>query len=455
MKNAIRHFTVGLASIFQRGPWEKKAIAERVNSVLTPVRRRAWILRLVKRTVAAFPGERSPRAMPLIRFFERDEELIEFVHFGDIVVDGQPGPPQFDVSRFPQPSMQPIGEAAASWKVCPLLSDRELADWLGLTFGELDWFADLRQRNTRANNHRLEHYRYRWIPKATGGHRLLEIPKPRLKQIQRQILADILDFIPPHAAAHAFRNGHSIASYVKPHTDKRVVLHIDLREFFPSVTSSQVQAIFWTAGYPDQVTTLLEALCTNVTSATVLNEFGNDAAADLKWKRYRSRHLPQGAPTSPALANLAAYRLDCRLSALAQKVGADYTRYADDMIISGGTDFEHCLSRFRVLVAAIIHHEGFEIRHRKTRCMKSGNRQQVAGIVLNKRMNIPRHEYDNLRALLYNCIRFGPTSQNCDRRPRFRAHLAGRIAYWSMICPDRCQKMVVLFDAIKWGEIGE
>ncbi len=232
--------------------------------------------------------------------------------------------------------------------------------------------------------------------------------------------------------------------------DKRIVLHIDLREFFPSVRSGQVQSIFRTAGYPERVAIILAALCTNMTPESIFRERGLDPDPDSVWGRYRSRHLPQGAPTSPALANLAAFRLDCRLTALATKLGADYTRYADDLVFSGHAELERSVTRFRVFVAAIIHHEGFEIRHRKTHCMRSGGRQQVAGIVLNKRANIPRHEYDKLRAILYNCLRHGPASQNREQRPLLREHLAGRIAYWSMICPDRCRKMTAMFDAINW-----
>lgn len=163
-----------------------------------------------------------------------------------------------------------------------------------------------------------------------------------------------------------------------------------------------------------------------------------------------SPHLPQGAPSSPALANLAAFRLDCRLTGLAQEVGAAYTRYADDLLFSGGTQLARCATRFRRLVTAIAHHEGFEIRARKSRTMYCGTRQQVAGIVLNRQPNIPRQEYDSLRATLYNCHRCGPVTQNREAHPHFRDHLLGRINYWSQICPERACKLMALFNQIEW-----
>src|SRR6202034_1577966 len=77
-------------------------------------------------------------------------------------------------------------------------------------------------------------------------------------------------------------------------------------------------------------------------------------------------HLPQGAPTSPALANLCAYRLDCRLAGLANAVGAAYTRYADDMIFSGDEVLERAARRFHIHVCRIVLEEGFEVNTRKS-----------------------------------------------------------------------------------------
>jgi hypothetical protein len=161
--------------------------------------------------------------------------------------------------------------------------------------------------------------------------------------------------------------------------------------------------------------------------------------------------LPQGSPTSPALANLCAYRLDCRLSALAQKMGAQYTRYADDLAFSGEQELERCARRFQVLVCQVALEEGFEIHTRKSRFMRQGVRQQLAGIVINQHPNPKRRDYDRLKAILYNCARDGPSTHNREDRPDFRAHLLGRIAYVSSINPPRGRKLRQLFDRISWG----
>src|SRR5882757_7819190 len=144
---------------------------------------------------------------------------------------------------------------------------------------------------------------------------------------------------------------------------------------------------------------------------------------------YARPHLPQGASTSPALANLCAYRLDCRLAGLAESAGAVYTRYADDLAFSGDEEFEKRVERFSIHVAAILMEEGFSVHHRKTRIMRQGVRQHLAGVVANQHPNVIRPDFDRLKATLNNCVRLGPETQNRAGHPSFRSHLDGRVAF--------------------------
>ncbi|MDB5341179.1 MAG: reverse transcriptase family protein, partial [Planctomycetaceae bacterium] len=301
----------------------------------------------------------------------------------------------------------------------------------------------------------LRHYRYRYLRKSSGGMRLLEIPKPRLKQIQQQILHGILDQIPPHAAAHAFCKGRSVVTYVAPHAGQQVILHLDLQDFFPSLGAGRVQALLRTIGYPDRIARLLTALCTHRARIDAFTTDVGEIFDPIDRRKYRERHLPQGAPTSPALANLCAWRLDVRLTALAARFGAAYTRYADDLLFSGGDELRRGMPRFRILVLAIAMDEGFAIQSRKTRVLLQSQSQQVAGVVLNEHPNPARHDFDQLKALLFNCVRHGPASQNRDQRAHFAQHLQGRIAYCSMINPQRGAKLQMLFEQIQWPNSGD
>ena len=324
------------------------------------------------------------------------------------------------------PHMQPV-EAALGWDIPSIETAGDLAKWLGLTTGELDWFADLKG----LNHSHLSHYEYRYVDKGSGQVRVIEAPRPRLKALQGRILREILERIPTHEAAHGFVKGRSIQSFVAPHTGKRVVLKMDLRDFFPSIPAARVQALFRTAGYPETVADLLGGLCTNTVAGSV---------PDI----YKRPHMPQGAPTSPALANLCAYRLDCRLAGLAKALGADYTRYADDLAFSGDADFE----RVSTHVAAIASGEGFAVNHRKTRVMRQGVRQRLAGLTANVKVNVIRDDFDVLKAILTNCARLGPESQNRAGHPYFREHLEGRVSFVESVNPAKGARLRAILNRI-------
>ncbi|AEK62086.1 hypothetical protein [Collimonas fungivorans] len=108
------------------------------------------------------------------------------------------------------------------------------------------------------------------------------------------------------------------------------------------------------------------------------------------------------------------------------------------------------MDRFHLQVAAIALEEGFAVNARKTRMMRSGVRQQVTGIVVNRHSNIPRQEFDNLKAALTNCIRHGPASQNRDGRDNYQQFLAGRVSYVRMVNPQRGERLQRLFEQISW-----
>ena len=183
------------------------------------------------------------------------------------------------------------------------------------------------------------------------------------------MLREILDRIPPHAAAHGFRHERSVKTFAAPHVGQQVVARVDLRDFFPTVPRTRVRGLFLTAGYPGEVASMLAGLCTNQVPDTIWEDFPQFGSPQDRFAHealYRRPHLPQGAPTSPALANLAAYRLDCRLHGLASAAGARYTRYADDLLFSGGGEFAVPCRRFLHHVYALILEEGFAPHLRKS-----------------------------------------------------------------------------------------
>jgi hypothetical protein len=412
--------------------------------------RQPWLLRLARRLARHF----DPRPPHL-----QTADLAAFILGDQGFARAWGRLPQLPLGRlfWVKDAMDPAPGRPASWNVPALTSAGELAEWLGLEPADLDWLAGLRGQGRRTPPGPLNHYTYRWLTTRRGKARLLEIPKARLKAVQRGLLHDLLEHIRPHDAVHGYRRGRSVVTYVAPHAGRRVVLHLDLRHFFSTVRASRVHALFRTAGYPRPVARLLTGLCTAVVPAEILQtrpaRDGRPPDAD-EDRALRLPHLPQGAPTSPALANLCAYRLDCRLAGLSRAARATYTRYADDLVFSGDEGLEQVLRRFHVHVCRIALEEGFEVNTRKSHFMRQGVRQQVAGIVLNARPNLRRRDCELLEAILTNCVRHGPQGQDREGHADFRAHLAGRVAYAAMINPSRGRRLQELFDRISWDDGG-
>lgn len=326
-----------------------------------------------------------------------------------------------------------------------------LAQWLGVPDAGL-WRLTRPSAWQRRASLGQQHYRYRLTAKRQGGWRLLEVPLPHLMPLQRRILDDLLDRVAPHEAACGYTRDRSVLDHARAHAGQAVVLRFDLQDFFSSVRASRVHALFATLGYPDEVARELTALCTTATPEPVLRRMHDEGS--LSWnqlQRLRDPHLPQGAPTSPALANLCCFRLDLRLDALAQAPGARYTRYADDLVFSGPASLRGGRPRIEPLVAGVVADEGFSLNPRKTRCLTAGRRQAVCGLVVNRRPNLARDEFDRLKATLHRCVREGPAAQNRAQEPNWRDHLRGRVAWAVQVNPAKAQRLVRLFDAIDWS----
>jgi RNA-directed DNA polymerase len=243
----------------------------------------------------------------------------------------------------------------------------------------------------------------------------------------------------------------SSAFFAKMRVSCEPVRNIVMRSLLSS--AARIAAFFRIAGYPVEVADLLAGLCTTGAPRDLWSSLGGNfghehlsGARDL----YSKPHLPQGAPTSPALANSSAYRIDRRLTGLANSVGAAYSRYADDLAFSGDAAFEKHIDRFSSHVGAILLEAGFSVNFRKTRVMRQGVRQHLAGIVTNRSMNVIRCDFERLKATLTNCIRHGPQSQNRDAHQNFRSHLEGRVAFVEMIHPAKGQRLRSLLVQVPW-----
>lgn len=267
-------------------------------------------------------------------------------------------------------------------------------------------------------------YRTFKLKKRRGGFRTIAVPKPSLLHVQHWILENILSTAPPHPASHGFVKGRGVLSNAIEHQTAREILKMDLKSFFGSISQKRVISVFRIFGYSPRVSYFLSTFCCLEGS------------------------LPQGAATSPSLSNLIAKRLDLRLSALAAKLELKYTRYADDITLSGRS------IPIKVIgyVSGIAHDEGFEINPSKTKILRQGAQKIITGVsVSSGSPKLPRTTVRSIKQDAHFLLKFGLLSHASHTGkwdPLAKERLLGRIAFWRQIDPSN-EKAIVLFESVK------
>ncbi|MFH1207448.1 MAG: reverse transcriptase family protein [Patescibacteria group bacterium] len=227
---------------------------------------------------------------------------------------------------------------------------------------------------------RQKRYNFWNYPKKSGGIRTLSRPDAELRFVQEKIYQNILRFVPLPEYIHS-QIGHSHVQHAVSHQGKPLVLLFDIADFFPSISTRMVKNALTHAGFTEIVAKKIANLCT------------------LSNKSTSHGFLPQGTSTSPALATLVATSLDHRLWKLSSKNNWIYTRFADDIAISGGLG----LRRAKKLILNIINSSNFKVRESKTEEIIPGRRNKIVGLQLyGKNITPPREYYKLLRSMIHH-----------------------------------------------------
>lgn len=239
------------------------------------------------------------------------------------------------------------------------------------------------------------------IKKKNGKMRMLTVPSRDLKLVQQEICERILNKIPVHDAAHGFVKGRSTLTHAKLHVGKPLVITIDLKDFFESITEKMVEAVFRRE----------IATWGIIPGETVASMVAAHVPPYVRLTTYCGS-IPQGAPTSPALSNLVCRNLDLCLSMLAGSPDSfgerfTYSRYADDLAFSFKKPPDHLYDFFR-RVESYIREAGFSENRSKRRIMKASGRQEVTGLVVNERVSIRREDRRKLRATIHQADEIEP-----------------------------------------------
>jgi retron-type reverse transcriptase len=288
------------------------------------------------------------------------------------------------------------------------------ADQAHGSFSALMGQLQLRHARVRRVMHSPHAYHTFQIAKRDGQAREIHAPCKSLKHIQRRILRRLVEPHDRHEAVHGFRRRRGIASNAAPHVGREMVLSLDLANFFPTVSAKRVYGLWRALKWPQNLASMLTRLVT--------------------WQGV----LPQGAPSSPALANLVARRLDCRLAGLARHRGLNYTRYADDLTFSGQA--APVRAAFP-LIARIVEEEGFHLNKKKVRFMRRGRRQTVTGLVVNDQVSAPRDYRRTVRATLHAIATGKRTFATPAERAKALGELHGHVQFIRSIRPEQAKPL--------------
>jgi RNA-directed DNA polymerase len=282
--------------------------------------------------------------------------------------------------------------------------------------------------------------------------RAISVPDPVLMQVQRWILEMILSVLPVHCNSYAYTAGRSIRHCAKKHLGAKWFVKLDIRDFFPSIDEAQVYSVFRDAGYEPLISLELARICTRyVGHVDYIEKRGYRSPTQYTTIRAYNRpllgFLPQGAPTSGALANQAATKFDVKLTKLADSYGLTYTRYADDLTFSSSHAFDRD-SALRIVKSArkILRSEHFVMHEQKTAIVPPGARKIVLGLLVDgDRIRINR----KMRTRINNHIRgvevFGlaphKTHANFSSIDGLVRHVSGLLAFAKDIEPGWATQM--------------
>ncbi|MCS5488889.1 reverse transcriptase family protein [Algoriphagus limi] len=286
------------------------------------------------------------------------------------------------------------------------------------------------------------------IKKKSGGERNIHAPVNGLKALQKTISILLHCLFEPHQAALGFVWERSIVDNARIHVGQRFVYNLDLKDFFPSINQARVWKCLQLKPFnlnretskevPQEVKygNLLKLTghkyfsiegnyiknrvsinkpfednrlgIANLIAAISCTEMEVQRKNDSgEWIKVKNSVLPQGAPTSPVITNIVCQRLDYLLSGLAKRFGLKYSRYADDITFSSNYNIFKEGSDFQIELNRIILDQGFYINESKTRVQGKGYRQEVTGLIVNEKVNVPKRYLKQLRMWLYFWERYG------------------------------------------------
>lgn len=295
------------------------------------------------------------------------------------------------------------------------------SDFSPISIQELSEVSDVRRSVINRIIHDSSHYYRNFsVPKRTGGVRDISTPLPALQALQKTLLKHTLSKVRISPHCHSYLTNRSILTNANMHIGQPTICKIDISDFFPSIQLDFVINIFQCIGYDHADAKLMGLICT------------------------REGCLPQGAPSSPALSNIALVKFDEAMSKLCARNNFIYTRYADDIFISG----QFISTSFFDLTKKVLRSFGFEANESKSYMMTRG-RKIVTGIsVSGSSLSVPRQKKRSIRneAFLFAKSSLPAIEEKILKDPFVFDRIMGRLHFWRSVEPSnkRVQDLIDL-----------
>ena len=304
--------------------------------------------------------------------------------------------------------------------------------------------------------YKYKRYSYFKLKKRNGTYREIMSPSRDLKYIQKWILINILNHYPLQDSCKGFRKKISIYDNAKVHEKSEIILKVDLLKFYDTITENRIFGVFKNMGYLENLAYSFAKITTAKHRDSYWNSFDDDSKEKLcDLISTKPSILPQGAPTSPALANIVATRMDIRFQKLSTKMKFNYSRYADDLTFSVNSSGK--LPTLKI-IKEIITDEGFYINNDKIKYMKKGCSQYVTGLTTTNGVNVSKKYRKIISDHIYYCRKYGVENHlalNVADFPgynalKFHDWLYGHLCFIKSINVKANKKLLEDFNKINW-----
>lgn len=312
--------------------------------------------------------------------------------------------------------------------------------------------------------YRVFRVKKRGLPGGGGApprrYRTICVPHPELMRVQRWIAQNILNPIEPHRASFAFAPKRDLMGAAQRHLEAKWLVKMDVRHFFESISEQRSYEVFRSLGYAAFLSFQMARVCTRLSQHSSPSPVFDVRDKDgLPYRRRKQGHLPQGAPTSPMLANLAMSMLDKRIETIASAGGWTYTRYADDLAFSRR---DHSSRGAAVALIKLVEKKLSDfglINHRqKATILPPGARKILLGILVDSdRPRLTRAFRNKIETHLYalTSSKIGPEAHQLRRgftsTIGMQRHITGLIAFAYQVDPEYAKRLYTQLNGVDWS----